>query len=188
MAYERERENCTSSKTVPDKLRYQFTPEYALHGLNISDLCCYRMKKEIADKYEKENNRIISITGIRGDEGGMRALNGCTIFDGDKLTSFHPIKVVSEEWENWFLEKYNLKICKLYYPPFNFKRTGCKGCPFSLDIQKQLEVMKKVLPNEYKQCELIWKPVYKEYRQHKYRLKPNKDYYQMKIFDILEDK
>lgn len=185
---ERERESCISFKIVPNKLRYQFTPEFATHGVNISELCCYRMKKEPADKYERKSKRYISITGMRGDEGGMRSLNGCTIFDGDALTSFHPIKVVSEEWENWFLEKYNLQICKLYYPPFNFKRTGCKGCPFALKLRDQLDVMKKLLPNEYKQCEIIWKPVYSEYRKIKYRLKPNKEYYQMTIFDILEDK
>lgn len=63
-----------------------------------------------------------------------------------------------------------------------------KGCPFALKLRDQLDVMKKLLPNEYKQCEIIWKPVYSEYRRIKYRLKPNKEYYQMTIFDILEDK
>lgn len=134
MVYVRERESCISFKIVPNKLRYQFTPEFATHGVNISELCCYRMKKEPADKYERESKRYISITGMRGDEGGMRPLNGCTIFDGDALTSFHPIKVVSEEWENWFLKKYDLQICKLYYPPFNFKRTGWTNVMPSINI------------------------------------------------------
>lgn len=31
--------------------------------------------------------------------------------------------------------------------------------------------MKKYFPEEYKQCELIWKPVYDEYRRIGYRLK-----------------
>ena len=61
-------------------------------------------------------------------------------------------------------------MCKLYYPPFNFQRTGCKGCPYSLDLQKQLEIMAVYLPQEKKQCEQIWGKVYAEYRKIDYRL------------------
>ena len=38
----------------------------------------------------------------------------------------------------------------------------------------------KVLPNERKQCEFIWKPVYEEYRRIGYRLKP---YKQLSLFN-----
>ena len=87
--------------------------------------------------------------------------------------------VVDEDFENWFIEKNNIKLCKLYYEPFNFKRTGCKGCPFSLDLQEQLTIMETYLPNERKQCEIIWGPVYKEYRRLGYRLCKNE---QCKLF------
>lgn len=56
-------------------------------------------------------------------------------------------------------------------PPFNFDRTGCKGWPFALHLQDQLNKMELFLPNERKQCEMIWKPVYDEYRRIGYRLK-----------------
>ena len=112
----------------------------------------------------------------------MRNQGGCTVFDGDKLIKFHPLKVVDEEFEQLFIEKYNIKLCKLYYPPYNFKRTGCKGCPFALDLNNQLEIMKEYLPNEKKQCELIWKPVYTEYRKLDYRLKDNEN--QISMFDL----
>ena len=36
--------------------------------------------------------------------------------------------------------------------------------------------MEKLLPNERKQCEIIWKPVYEEYRRIGYRLKPYKQF------------
>ena len=149
-------------------------------------MCCYKMKKEPAHKWEQENNRHIAITGMRAEEGGMRNQNGCTIFDdNNKLKKFHPIKVVSEEWEDWFIKKYNVELCELYYPPYNFKRTGCKGCPFALDLQEQLDKMKELLPNDYKQCEILWKPVYDEYRRIGYRLDKNTN--QMSIFDFMED-
>ena len=62
-------------------------------------------------------------------------------------------------------------LCELYYEPYNFKRTGCAGCPYALDLQKQLETMTLLLPIERNKCEMIWKPIYDEYRRLNYRLK-----------------
>lgn len=98
--------------------------------------------------------------------------NGCVFKDKENnVIKFHPLFPISDEWEDWFIAKYNVKLCKLYYHPYNFKRTGCKGCPYNLELQKDLDIMKELLPNEYKQCEIIWKPVYDEYRRIGYRLK-----------------
>ena len=69
------------------------------------------------------------------------------------------------------VHKRNIKLCNLYYHPYNFKRTGCKGCPYSINLQEQLEVMEKYFPFEYKQCKFVWKPVYDEYIRIGYRLK-----------------
>lgn len=179
---ERERESCISTKNCPEALLYQFDGEFTL---NCSDKCCFKLKKQPALKYAKDNNKTITITGIRGEEGGMRNQGGCTIFEGNYLKKFHPLKPINEDFENWFIKHYNIKLCKLYYPPFNFKRTGCKGCPFSLDLQNQLDIMEELLPNEKKQCENIWKPVYDEYRRIGYRL--NKKSNQMTIFDFMEE-
>ena len=79
--------------------------------------------------------------------------------------------VVDEDFEKWFIDQFNVKLCKLYYKPFNFKRTGCKGCPFNPLLQEQLDIMEKLLPNEKKQCEFIWKPIYDEDRRLGYRLR-----------------
>lgn len=161
----------------PKQLMYQFEDDFKL---KLSGQCCYKLKKEPIHKWEKENNKPIAITGMRKDEGGQRAnIKGCIITKNSKVIKFHPLLVVSEEWEEWFIKTQNIKLCKLYYEPFNFKRTGCKGCPFALHLQEQLEVMQRLLPNEYKQCEMLWKPVYDEYRRINYRLKKNE---QLKLF------
>ena len=130
------------------------------------------INEEGLKKWQRENNKTITLTGMRKEEGGQRAsLKGCIVTDKDnKIVKFHPLLVVDEEFENWFIEKNNIKLCKLYYEPFNFKRTGCKGCPCALDRQEQLTIMNTYLPNERKQCEMIWEPVYKEYRRLGYRL------------------
>lgn len=162
----------------PNQLKYQFTKSF---NLKCSDMCCMKMKKEPVKKWQKENNRNIALTGMRKEEGGQRAsLKGCVITDkSNNVVKFHPLLVVNDNFENWFIQKNNIKLCKLYYEPFNFKRTGCKGCPFALDLQEQLTIMETYLPNERKQCEMIWEPVYKEYRRLDYRLKKDE---QMKLF------
>lgn len=152
----------------PHKLKYQFTDEC---NLKISDKCCYRMKEEPMFKWRKENNRPYGIVGVMREEGGRRSGAKCMVFVRNKLTTFQPLVAVSKEWEDWFISKYNIKLSDIYYPPYNFKRTGCKGCPFDPYLQKDLFILDKFFPNERKQCEIIWKPVYDEYRRIGYRLK-----------------
>lgn len=172
MAYEREREreSCMSMLTIPKKLKYQLE---GWDNIKISDYCCRELKKKPIHKWEKENNRFVAMTGMRKEEGGTRQLiSGCILTDKNgKLKKFHPLLVVSDEWEEWFIDIQKVNVCALYRPPYNFKRTGCCGCPFSLDLQEQLETMAKLLPSQRNQCEIIWKPVYEEYRRLNYRLK-----------------
>ena len=92
------------------------------------------------------------------------------------MTSFNPLFVVSDDFISWYIEERNIELCKLYYPPYNFKRTGCKGCPFALNLDRDLFVMRTFFPNEAKQCEIIWKPVYDEYRKIHYRLSPKNEF------------
>ena len=162
----------------PKSLSYQFSKDFAL---KVSDRCCYKMKKEPAHRWEKENHKSIAITGMRREEGGQRAnIKGCIITDRKgKVKKFHPLLVVSDEWEEWYLKERGIRLCPLYYPPFNFKRSGCKGCPFNTSLQEDLSVMALYLPKEREQCEFIWKPVYEEYRRIGYRLER---YEQLKLF------
>ena len=152
----------------PEKLKYQFSESFKL---KISDKCCYKLKKDVVKEWEKQNKKTIVITGMRADEGGLRASHkSCAVFDEQKLVKFHPLNPLTEEFIDWYIKERKINLCELYYPPFNFQRTGCKGCPYSLDLQNQLDVMSIYLPDERKQCEMIWKPVYEEYRRIGYRL------------------
>ena len=155
----------------PDILKYNFTPDFKL---KVSDKCCYKLKKEPAEKWEKQNNKTITITGIRREEGGLRqSLKSCTVFADTScktLYKFHPLLVVDDNFISAFIKRYNIHLCKLYYAPYNFKRTGCKGCPYNVDLQNQLYKMSVFMPAERKQCELIWNKVYTEYRRIGYRL------------------
>lgn len=160
----------TNKIKCPKMLEYQFSPQF---NIKCSDKCCTKMKKEPVTKWQKDNNKTIALTGMRKSEGGQRAsLKGCIVTDKDnKVIKFHPLLVVDENFEKWFINQFNVKLCKLYYEPFNFIRTGCKGCPFNPFLQEQLDIMEELLPNEKKQCEYIWKPIYEEYRRLGYRLR-----------------
>lgn len=136
------------------------------------------MKEKPLEQWQKANNKTATITAIMAAEGGRREQGKCKVFSNGHFT-FNPLIKTDPEWEQWFIDKYNIQLCKLYYEPYNFKRTGCKGCPFALNLQEQLETMEKYLPNERKQCEIIWKPVYDEYRRIGYRLKKDE---QQKLF------
>lgn len=172
---------------VPKSLEYQFKGQC---NLFISDKCCLRMKEEPLNKWAKENNKDIAIIGIRADEGGRRSINKkCMAFSKNKIT-FKPLMHITDEFKEEYFKRNNIKLCELYYPPFNFKRTGCIGCPFNENIQDDLNTMYKLLPNEYKQCLHIWKPVYDEYIRIGYRLKyyPHEKGVQMNIYDYMEEK
>lgn len=94
----------TTKFRCPITLQYQFTENF---NIKISDKCCSKMKKEPIHKWEKENNKHIAITGMRQAEGGQRAsLKGCILTDKQgNLTKFHPLLVVSDEWEDTFRER-----------------------------------------------------------------------------------
>lgn len=153
----------------PKVLKYQFTDEF---NLKVSPYCCMELKKKPVRKWQKENKKPINITGMQREEGGERTHIDCIMVKNGKMVKFHPLAKVTGDWENWFVKEKKIQLCKLYYEPYNFKRTGCKGCPFSLDLAEQLAVMDRYgMDNERRQCEFIWKPVYEEYRRIGYRLK-----------------
>lgn len=154
----------------PKRLLYQFDENYKM-PFKISDHCCLRMKEDPLQKWSRENHRSVGINGLMREEGGRRKHAECIVFKAGKLTFFQPLAKVTQEWEEWFIKEHGIKLCKLYYEPYNFTRTGCKGCPFALDLEKNLETLERYFPNERRQCEYIWKPVYEEYRRLGYRLK-----------------
>lgn len=156
----------------PKILRYQFSEDFKL---KVDYKCCVNLKEKPLYEWQKENHRQIAIIGIMKSEGGIRAKGKCLAFNNKKLKAFQPLIPVTKEWEDWFIDEYNIKICDIYKPPYNFDRTGCKGCPFNIHIQRELDILEKYFPNERKQCELIWKPVYDEYRRLGYRLKKEDD-------------
>lgn len=179
----RERALSTSLKIVPDSLRFQFTPQYA-ETHNWSDMCCKEFKHGVLAEWERNNGYKYTFTGMRREEGGNRSNLNC-ITKGSHSIHLNILAPVTDEWEQMFIKKYNVELCELYLPPFNFKRTGCMFCPFSRDLQEQLDTIKMYDYKLYKQANLLWKTTYDEYRRIGYRLRKNDN--QMTIFDFTNE-
>ena len=160
----------------PNILRYQFSEDFKL---KVDYKCCVNLKEKPLHDWQKKNKRQIAIVGIMKDEGGSRAKGKCLAFRGKKISAFQPLIPVTKAWENWFIDTYMVEICEIYKPPYNFERTGCKGCPFALKLQNELDTLEKFFPEERKQCEYIWQPVYEEYRRLGYRLRQPDKYKQI---------
>lgn len=155
----------------PKCLKYHFEDAFKM---KISDKCCDKLKKEPLKTYQQDSGHKIPIIGIMRSEGGRRGTAKCLAFRNDKLKAFQPLVEVTKGWEKWFIDKYDIDVCDIYKPPYNFYRTGCKGCPFAVNLQEELNILEKYFPAERKQCESIWEPVYAEYRRIGYRLKKEK--------------
>ena len=163
--------NWGPKQQCPKKLKYQFTD---LFKLRVSDKCCVKMKENPLDNWGKAHGKQHALIGTMREEGGRRGNLQCLSFRKKKLYAFQPLAPLSKAWEDWYIEYRGVKICLIYLPPYNFKRTGCKGCPFALHLQEELDTLEKYFPEERKQCELLWEPVYAEYRRIGYRLRPDK--------------
>ena len=104
-----------SKFACPKRLRYQFTEDFKL---KVSNKCCFKLKKEVGQRYCEENNKSITITGMRASEGGLRAgIKGCTIFADDEckeLKKFHPLIVVDDSFMKTFIEKYDVELSPIY--------------------------------------------------------------------------
>lgn len=155
----------------PKSLLYQFDPDFKI---KISQRCCEQLKKKPIKEYEKKHGKTMCLTGVRANEKGIReyraSVNGCLFRDKrGRIDRFNPLSPVSNEFVDWYVETRNIELCELYGEPYNFARTGCKGCPFNVHVGDELKVLKDLLPAEYKQCWKIWKPVYDEYVRIGYR-------------------
>lgn len=138
--------------------------------MNISDKCCVEFKEKPLEEWQKENKKPYKILGLMREEGGRRANTKCFV-QSHGQSSFSPLAKATKDWEEWFIKEHDIRLCELYYPPYNFERTGCVGCPYNIHIQQELETLERVLPSARRQAEYLWQPVYEEYRRIGYRLK-----------------
>lgn len=114
--------NKTSFK-CPNILLYQFKEK---GKYNYSNKCCYKLKKDLQHQWQVNNKKKIVITGIRNDEGGNRANLTC-LTDGGK--KFHPLIVVSSEWEDELVER-EREFVSVVLSTIQFQKNWMQGMSF----------------------------------------------------------
>ncbi|WP_279159598.1 phosphoadenosine phosphosulfate reductase family protein [Thomasclavelia cocleata] len=137
-------------------------------NIKITNLCCSYLKKKPFEKYQKDNQITGYITGIRNSEGGARELNNknriksggelCTATKGKSIVKMPIIDWTNENVDE-FIDKYCIPLSKAYTKE-GYERTGCFLCPYSMQIDKNLEKLFIYDPNRYKASMYWLKDVY----------------------------
>ena len=139
----------------------------------ISNKCCNGAKKDNAKAYLKQKEADMNIVGIRKAEGGARASAYKSCFDeGFDYCNYRPIF--------WFTDKDKRDYETLFgvthsdcYCKYGLKRTGCVGCPFGKDFEKELEIVKEYEPKLFSAVNNIFGASY-EYTRKFYEFRKAK--------------
>lgn len=136
----------------------------------ISNKCCHYAKKLVAKKAKQEIGCDLSIVGVRKAEGGARssAYKNC-FTSGDKkgvCDEYRAIFWFKEEDKRDYEETFNV-VHSRCYKEYGLMRTGCAGCPFGRDFEKELEIIQKYEPKLYKAVNNIFGDSYEYTRKYK---------------------
>lgn len=150
-------------------------------NFRISNKCCLYAKKNVGQKYCKENNIELAILGLRKSEGGIRSFAYDTCFsDGFETNKSY------SEWRPLFWlndsdkEEYKIHNNITYsdcYEIYGLNRTGCFGCPFGSNFESELIAIEEYEPNLFKAANNIFGKSYeytRKYREFKQNAKTNK--------------
>lgn len=133
------------------------------NGIAISNICCEKSKKAPIRKYMKEHAIDLNVTGERRAEGGQRKTTHKSCFETgrthDKTDKFMPIWWWSNEVKADFKQAEGLVFSDCY-EIYGMVRTGCCGCPFNLNIAKDLEAMQRYEPKLFKACMNVFGQAY----------------------------
>lgn len=115
----------------------------------ISDQCCEWAKKKVVKRYIKLNNSELNVFGVRKAEGGARATAYKTCFSsGEHTDEYRPIFWYKAEDKEAYEQAFNITHSKCY-SCYGLERTGCAGCPFGKDFEKELEIIREYEPKLY---------------------------------------
>lgn len=142
---------------------------------NISNKCCDYSKKNPIHNYYKDNKVELNIVGVRKAEGGIRSVAYKSCFDkgSNGYDNYRPLFWYTDDDKRDYEKAFEIKHSDCY-EKWGFKRTGCVGCPYSRNLQQELDIAQKYEPNVYKACNNIFKDSYeytKQYREFCKRMK-----------------
>lgn len=163
-----ERENVSSHRSVPKRWHCLIDAPF-----EVSEQCCFVMKKVPFRQYEKETGRKV-ILGTMAEESSLRRERwikyGCNIFDTEsKRPQSRPLSFWTEQDILRYLSTYEIPYCSIYgdivkkeicKPDSELKttgchRTGCMFCMFGCHLEKapnRFQTMQRTHPKQYAYC------------------------------------
>ena len=130
----------------------------------ISPKCCYFGKKEPSKRASATADLVL--IGLRKMEGGARAekIKSCFVERNGKKTHYPCF---------WFDETDRKEYERTYgvtnsdaYTVYGCKRTGCAGCPFSMNFESELKMLEQYEPKMAKAVKNIFAPSYEYTRAY----------------------
>lgn len=166
---DRSRFNISSKKGLKEILKENGTT------VKISCACCKISKKDPLNKFQKQVDADLVITGIRKAEGGARAnaYKNCFNPAGKKIAwdLYMPLFYWGDKEKAYYKETEGI-VYSDCYEVWGMRRTGCVGCPFALNRNEELSMMKKYEPQMHKACMSVFGAAYEladkleEYRRN----------------------
>lgn len=138
-----------------DYLDRNFKKYEKYKNLPISDKCCDKLKKEPLRRKAKELGLDCAILGILASESYQREKDwleyGCNVFHERKDNQSRPLSFWNDEDILEYMDKYNVKIPRLY--DMGYSRNGCMYCGFGVHLepngQNRYQRLKETHPVQY---------------------------------------
>ena len=135
----------------------------------ISARCCEWAKKRVSKKFINDNQIDLMVIGIRRAEGGIRAgiyKNCFTDNQGETADQYRPIFFYTDQDKQVYEEEFNVDHSACY-SKYGFRRTGCVGCPFALELEENLQKTEMFEPKLLKACNAVFGKSYEYTRKYR---------------------
>lgn len=120
-------------------------------SFQISDRCCSLAKKSAVNRFVRDGQFDLSLSGVRVAEGGARstAYRSCYTHGTSRTDSHRPLQWYSNADKAAYCESFGI-VHSLCYEgraySYGLTRTGCCGCPFSQNLEAELEACRRYEP------------------------------------------
>ena len=125
----------------------------------ISPKCCTYAKKKVAAKAIESSECDLTVVGVRKAEGGSRAFQNKCFDRGIGVDTYRPLFWFSDSDRQSYEAIFNISHSDCY-EVWGFKRTGCVGCPYSRNLQADLETTKQYEPKIHFAVQKIFADAY----------------------------
>lgn len=138
----------------------------------ISNICCKYAKKDVSHKLISDFGYDLNIVGVRRAEGGTRATSYTSCFDENGKSkngtydNYRPLFWYKNSDKEDYESHYEVTHSRCY-TEYGLTRTGCAGCPYGRDFEKELGIIEKYEPKLFVAVNNIFGASYKYTRMYR---------------------